>query len=203
MKYVELGPYRPKERVIWKEEGARSFTDIIKGNRYQLPFLLCVTYGLRRGEAMAIKWSDIDLDNMVIHIQRQYTIVNGKPQVCELKTPQSLRDLPLLPHIEQLIKATEQLGDYLLTETDGQPINPRSLDYEFKRIIREYNLPRVTLHSLRHFAATSLKNAGVTIKEAQEILGHSTPLTTMQYYQQSSIDDKRAALAKYAENMSF
>lgn len=204
LKYVELETYRPKKRVIWHRDDAKKFSEAIRENKYYFFFLMYITYGLRRGEAIAIKWSDIDFEKGVIHIQRQYTLVGGKPEVCDLKTSNSVRDLPILPHIEKLLKEmrSEEADGYVLVD-DEEPINPVSVNYEFDKIIKDSNLPKVTLHSLRHFAATSLKNAGVTIKEAQEILGHSTPLTTMQYYQHSSIEDKRNALTKYAENMSF
>lgn len=204
MKYVELETYRPKQRKIWDKNSAQIFSEVIKHNKYYFFFLMYITYGLRRGEAIGIKWSDIDFESGVIHIQRQCTIVKGEPKICRLKTFSSIRDLPILPHIRTLL---EELGktrnsEYVLS-FGGRPINPASVNYEFEQIIKKNSLPRVTLHSLRHFAATSLKNAGVTIKEAQEILGHSTPVTTMQYYQHSSIEDKRNALIKYAESMSF
>ncbi|MBQ8985492.1 site-specific integrase [Candidatus Saccharibacteria bacterium] len=203
-KYVKLETYHPKERKVWDESEAKRFLEAIKDNKYYPIFLMCMTYGLRRGEAIAIEWDDVDLETRVIHIRRQYTLVNGVPTICDLKTAGSVRDLPILPHIEKLLRqlAVGRDTGYLVS-VNGSPINPASVDYEFKQIKKKANLPEVTLHSLRHFAATSLKNAGVTVKEAQEILGHSSPVTTMLYYQHSSIEDKRTALCKYAEKMSF
>lgn len=204
MKYVELEPYVPKERKIWSEENAKIFLETVRDHKYYFFFIMYITYGLRRGEAIAIRWDDIDFSEGVIHIRRQYTLVGGLPTLCKLKTKGSVRDLPILPHIEKILEElrTTSQGDYVMS-LNGNPINPVSVNYEFEQIKKSTNLPDVTLHSLRHFAATSLKNAGVTIKEAQEILGHSTPVTTMQYYQHSSIEDKRTALTKYAENMCF
>ena len=85
----------------------------------------------------------------------------------------------------------------------GSPIKPSSVDYEFKKIKKQNNLPDVTLHSLRHYVATAFKDLDVSIKDAQKILGHSSPLTTMEHYQHSSTESKKAALEKYAQKMRF
>ena len=204
MKYVKLRTYHPKERKIWNEDEAKRFLEEIKNSKYYFFFLMYITYGLRRGEAIAVKWDDIDFKTGIIRIRRQYTPAGGKPTICDLKTAGSVRDLPILPHIEKLLRQLAVNGNtgYVVSHND-RPIEPSSVDYEFKQIKKKANLSEVTLHSLRHFAATSLKNTGATIKEAQEILGHSSPITTMQYYQHSSIEDKKTALTKYAECMSF
>lgn len=207
MKYVELDTYEPKERVVWSEEEGQIFLNAIKGHKYQLFFALYMTYGLRRGEAIPLTWGDIDFDSKTIRINKQYTYHGRNLVISPPKTKKSVRILPLLPHIESIltdIKGKQRPADSSLIISDnGELIKPTSIQYEFDRIIRQNHLTKVVLHSLRHFVATQLKNANVTIKDAQEILGHSSPLTTMQFYQHSSIESKTKALAKYAEKMQF
>ena len=204
MRYVELEQYVPKVRAIWSEEEAKKFATHAKENKYGLFFMLYMNYGLRRGEAIPLRWCDIQ--EGVIHIHRQYTLVGNKPTLCSLKTACSDRFLPILPNIQAMLDKLAECphtGDDLIISSNGNFINPMSVNWEFDKLKRELDLPEVTLHSLRHFAATGLKNAGATIKDAQMILGHSSPETTIKFYQHSSLDDKRRTLQKYAEIMEF
>lgn len=207
IKYVELDTYRPKERVVWSEEEGQVFLEAIRGHKYQLFFALYMTYGLRRGEAIPLTWGDIDFSDKTIQIDKQYTYHGEKLVLSLPKTDKSIRVLPLLPHIEDILvgikERQEPSKDSLIVSTNGELVKPSSIEYEFKRLIKQNHLTNVALHSLRHFVATQLKNANVTIKDAQEILGHSSPLTTMQFYQHSDMASKREALAKYAEKMQF
>lgn len=204
MRYVELEQYIPKTRDIWDEEEAKKFATHAKDNKYYLFFMLYMTYGLRRGEAIPLRWCDIQEDT--IHIHRQYTIVDNKPTLCSLKTACSDRFLPIVSNIQailnELAKSPHSDNDLLISD-NGDFIKPVSVNWEFDKLKKELGLSEVTLHSLRHFAATGLKNAGATIKDAQMILGHSSPETTIKFYQHSSLDDKRKALQKYAEKMQF
>lgn len=208
MRYVELESYVPKERAVWSEKEGHMFLEAAKGHKYYFFFLMYMTYGLRRGEAIPLTWDDIDLENKVIRINKQYTYHGRNLVVCPPKTKASIRELPILPHIE--IELRRLMGNQnlarssrLLVSNDGELVKPSSVEHEFKKIVKENNLPEVVLHSQRHFVATMLKEAGVTIKEAQMILGHSSPLTTMQFYQHSNIESKSKALTKYAEKMQF
>lgn len=207
VKYVELDTYRPKEQIVWSEEEGQTFLEAIKGHKYQLFFTLYMTYGLRRGEAIPITWGDIDFENKTICINKQYTYHGRQLVVVPPKTNKSVRILPLLPHIETILLnikgEQEPPGDSLIISVDGELVKPSSIEYEFERITKQNHLTKVVLHSLRHFVATQLKNANVTIKDVQEILGHSSPLTTMQFYQHSNIESKSKALKKYAEKMHF
>lgn len=207
MKYVELDTYEPEERVVWSEEEGQIFLNAIKGHKYQLFFALYMTYGLRRGEAIPLTWGNVDFKNKLIYIKKQYTYHGRNLVVCALKTKKSTRVLPLLPHIESMLKEIkgeqEPPKNSLIISDNGKLVKPSSINYEFNRLIEQNHLTKVVLHSLRHFVATQLKNANVTIKDAQEILGHSSPLTTMQVYQHCDTKSTREALKKYAEKMQF
>ena len=205
VKNVQLETYRPKKRAVWTKEDCDRFLQAIKGNKYELFFTMYVTYGLRRGEVIPITWDDIDFNQGIIHINKQFTIAGKQLILTTPKTESSIRDLPILPHINALLNEISANSDKhgLVISDNGEFINPRSINYEFSRIIKENDLPVVVLHSLRHFAATMFKQCNFTIKEAQEILGHKNALTTLQFYQHSSVEEKRDALQKYAKTMNF
>lgn len=206
MRYVVLEKHTPKARDVWSVDEANQFREAIKGEKYQFFYELYITYGLRRGEAIALKWSDIDLENELIHIEREAITKKGGPVISSLKTESSERDLPLVPHIVELLHNMESIqakpNDYILSD-NGELISPDSVSRRFRVITKNAGLPDVVLHSLRHFVATMLKNAGVSPSDAQKILGHSTPLTTMKYYQHSHIEDKRKAFIKFMEFTGF
>lgn len=204
MKYIQIPKHEPKVREIWDKENADKFMQAIKGERYRFFYEMYLTYGLRRGEAIALKWEDIDFNEKVIHIRRECINLKGGPIIDTLKTKTSKRDLPMLPHIEALLKSLPYNdAESFIISNDNEPINPDSVSRRFKVIIKNAGLPNVVLHSLRHFAATTLKEAGVNIKDTQEIMGHSTPITTLKYYQHAHMEAKREAMLKYMNYVGF
>ncbi len=206
VKYIELDHYAPKERVIWNKEQVQTFLNGTKNHPYELFFNLYAIYGLRRGEAIGLMWEDIDFEHKVIHIRRQYTYVGKRPSLCDLKTDSSKRDLPLLDDIEvilkKLSKAPENAKGFIIAENES-PIKPSKVNWEFKKITKQLGLPKVVLHSLRHYTATALKRAGVSVKDAQKILGHASIQTTLQNYQHADTEDMKEALLKTLGNTTF
>lgn len=206
MKYIELEKYIPKTRNIWSVEEMQVFRNAIKGESYRFFYEMYITYGLRRGEAIALKWKDVDFKNKIIHIEREAIVEKGGSVLSSLKTECSERDLPLVPPIVDLLdemKPTKKSDDDFILSKNGNLINPDSVSRRFKVISKNMGLPIVVLHSLRHFVATTLKNADVAPSDAQKILGHATPITTLKYYQHSNIDDKRRALEKAMKYANF
>ena len=159
-------------------------------------------YGLRRGEAIPLKWGDIDFEHKTIRIERQYSKNGQKLEVYSLKSESSHRILPLIPAIESYLKSlggNHTDDDYIVLNADGGLATPYQVDWQFQKIKRQLGCDDVCLHSLRGSAATMLKDLNVPIKDAQEILGHSTPVITMQYYQQTTIDNKRSAISSLSQ----
>ena len=206
MRHVKLESYTPEERKVWNLNEGRKFREIIEGEKYQFFYEMYITYGLRRGEAIALKWKDIDFKEKVIHIKREAIVDKGGPIISTLKTEDSERDLPLIPCIAKLLNNMRSINqkpdDYILSN-EGKLISPDSVSRRFRVIVRNAGLPDVVLHSLRHFVATTLKNAGVEPTDAQKILGHSTPATTMKFYQHSHMEDKRRAYDKFMDFTDF
>jgi len=157
-------------------------------------------YELRRGEAFGLHWKDIDFTENTIHIRQQVYLVGHEPKIGSLKTRASVRDLPLLPSIKQELRAEYERrlypdGDELLylTKKDN-PIDGRSFIKTFKDAARKVGLKEITLHEIRHSVATMLKEANVSAKDAQVILGHSSITTTLQIYTHSTETEKSNAL---------
>jgi integrase len=158
---------------------------------------LALATGIRKGEILALRWHDIDLQNATIYIHRtlsymaHYGFQEGEP-----KTAKSRRQISL-PHfvivsltrhhslqLEAILQADDMWEDHDLVFPNkrGGFIVPMTLANHFTRLLAEIGLPHIRFHDLRHSAATLLLSMGVPAKVVQEILGHSTFSTTMDRY---------------------
>jgi integrase len=159
--------------------------------------------GCRRGELLALRWSDVDLERGTLRITRsleRVTIRTPKRARYELrfkepKTKRSRRTIALPPFaIERLrhhrVEQAERFfsagrrpdGNTLLFERDGLPWNPNTFGLTFARIARDAKLPKVRLHDLRHSFASLLLAGGADLKTVSQALGHSTISVTADTY---------------------
>jgi len=173
---------------------------------------MLLSYGMRAGEITGLRWSDIDLINDIFVIRQQINRVKGKLRVSIVKTDASRRQLPLIPVVKQaMLERIQQnniqvlpfdpnraltLDDLVTTTELGTPVEPNNFRERcFYKRLEECGLPRITVHNLRHVAATLLKEAGIPVKDVQEILGHTDIKTTLKIYTHGSDNIKREALA--------
>ena len=171
------------------------------------PLHLCILitayYGLRRSEVLGLKWSSIDFERKSITINHKVTeqLVNGKyvPVVSDvMKNKTSCRTLPLIPAVEEeLLKqkekqqlyrklfkksySTEYL-DFVCTDQEGKLIRPNFVTEHFDWLLTKYGLKHIRFHDLRHSCASLMVMNGVSMKQVQEWLGHSTFSTTADIY---------------------
>ena len=157
--------------------------------------------GLRIGELCALKWEDIDLKKRVLSVRKtiqrvQVNDSNSKTRlmITEPKSERSKRDIPIPKGLYYMLKKQEALGKcYLLTGTD-RPIEPRTMQYRFAKILKNVGLPSVHFHSLRHAFATKAVALGFDIKTLSELLGHSSVELTLNKYVHSSFERKRSCM---------
>ena len=153
---------------------------------WRIPILISLLTGMRRGEVLALRWSDYDPAKHTIEVQRALSQYTGSISLKGTKTDRSR--LIMIP--EQLTAALNTLNnetvfnspeDYICHHPDGSLLHPCRFTRIFKLMAEKLNLP-ITLHGLRHSHATVLINAGVSIKVVSERLGHSNISTTMDIY---------------------
>lgn len=200
---VELPQWERQEREPWTSSELAAFLEVSKKDALFPVFMLIITYGLRRAEALGLQWEDVDEQQQRLHVRAQLQRIDGKLQLTRVKTSAGRRVLPLLPHVAQLLQAKRQpraTGYIFRTRTD-EPVDPRNLLRSFHRLARQADLPPSNLHYLRHAVATLLKNAGAPARDAQLILGHADVHTTLQLYQHADLDGQRAALSRVHESV--
>ena len=174
-----------------------------KGTHLEIPIFLGAFYGLRRSEALGLKWDAIDFQNDTITIRHTVTSCNidGKHvQIAQdtTKTKSSMRTLPLVPVFKaKLLEAREKQDecrrvcgrcydrrylDYVCVDEMGSLVSPHYLTSAFPKLLEKNNLRRIRYHDLRHSCASLLLANGVPMKQIQEWLGHSDFATTANVY---------------------
>jgi integrase len=178
-------------------------------SRYAPVFELLVNTGLRRGEALALTWSDIDFERKLIRVRGTLARVDGELTVTEPKTSKSKRAVHMSRTTEGILRAVRlsQKEDrlkagsawvqtpYVFTTEAGQPCDPRNALRALKVAARRAALPTgIGLHTLRHSAATVMIENGVPLKVVSEILGHFSVSITGDIYAHVSPDVSAQAM---------
>ncbi|GHU58715.1 transposase [Clostridia bacterium] len=168
-----------------------------------LGILIAMFTGMRLGELCALKWSDIDFSKHTIRInktvQRVREIGNKfkktKLIITSPKSETSIRDIPITDFLFEVLRKFRADGDFYVLNGKSNIPDPRTIQYQFKRILQNANLPSVKFHSLRHvFATKCVQTVGFDIKTLSEILGHTTVETTLRMYVHSSEERKRECM---------
>jgi integrase len=195
---VELPKWERGDIQPWTADEAKHFLKAAETDPLYPAFLLLVIYGLRRGEVLGVRWSDIDLRQGVLHVRQQVQRIGGDLQALPLKTKSGRRDLPLVPLLTRSLSAKPATDpdDFVFATSTGRPIEPRNFVRSFHRIREQHGLRRIRVHDVRHTAATMLKRLGIPARDAQLILGHSTVQITQEIYQHDDMDSRVDALSR-------
>lgn len=182
-------------------------------HKYETEIKLAIMLGLRRGEVLGIKEEDIDFDLHTLSIRRQVSIIKDSTTFKKgeayyglkcLKSVSSNRTLYISAEIEDLFRRKieynhcqkNKLKDkynnlgLVCCNSRGNVISPKALVDNFKRVLRECNLPNVRFHDIRHSYATLCIDMNVPIKVLSQALGHSSIAITDAVYA-DSINAKR------------
>jgi integrase len=158
---------------------------------------LIASTGMRRGEALGLRWSDLELEASTVTITQQLTVVNHELVVTAPKTAASLRTVALDDRTvaalrshrarraeERLLLGLGQASptDLVFAEPNGDPLHPEATSKRFDRRAKRYGLPHIGVHGLRHTWATLALQSGVHPRVVQERLGHSSIAVTLGIY---------------------
>jgi integrase len=154
---------------------------------YLPPALMMAISGMRRGEALALTWADIDFQRERVFVRATLNRIQGSLDVTAPKTSNSRRTLHMSLEMKNLllhVKAMRQsnASSFIFVGESGNPIEPRNLLRGFKAAAKRAGLPNATLHSLRHAAASQMLNSGVPLFTVSKTLGHSSVSVTGDIY---------------------
>lgn len=155
--------------------------------------------GLRLGEALALRWRDIDFEMRAFRIQRAWSYWGGFQ---DPKTPKSRRAVPLMDWLADNLrdyyhsKGHPDIDDLLFTHDGKKPLDPSDTLGGLKKTLKEAGLKEVDLKSFRHTFATFALSSGASIKALQNSLGHTTATMTLNTYSHLIKEDMTEPLAK-------
>lgn len=184
----EIQPFTPDE--------ARAFLAAMRGDRLEALYSVALTMGLRQGEALGLRWRDVDLGLGYLRVSKQLQRIDGKAQFVEPKTTRSRRTLAMPASIVKALKEhhgrqqTEKAeagenwteNGLVFATPLGKPIDPTGVSKQFHRHLARAGLPQRRFHDLRHSCATLLLVQGVSPRVVMDVLGHSQIALTMNTY---------------------
>jgi integrase len=184
------------DMVTWTAEQVRAFLHGVRDDRLGAAYLLLATTGMRRGEALGLRWSDVDLDAGRAAIRQTLIAVNHVPTLGTPKTAKGRRTVSLdaatvavlREHRKRQAAERLQMGEgwtdlgLIFSRVDGGLLHPERFSKSFADRARQLGLPKIRLHDLRHGWATMALAAGVHPKVVQERLGHANTGITLDVY---------------------
>ncbi|MGI5214874.1 tyrosine-type recombinase/integrase [Plantactinospora sp. CA-290183] len=207
---------RPSPVMVWTPQQAGEFLDYAEDHDRALypMFVLILHRGLRRGEAVGLPDTAVDLDTALIGISQQVATLGYTPVTKAVKSDAGNRNVSLDTFTLAALRGYHALRarwklachgpwpntGFFFVQPDGQPWHPDTVTYRFERLVRDCGLPPIRLHDLRHCAATFLKAAGADLKDVQELLGHSSITITGDTYTSviAELDVERAKAERAA-----
>lgn len=183
----EIRPFTPTE--------ARAFLQAVRGERFEALFSTVLAVGLRMGEALGLRWVDINVDSGTLSVNAALQRLNGKLQLVETKSARSRRLIALPDSITAALRAhrirqleealqlgyRNELGLVFVSPT-GTPLDARNIRRKFRVILQKAGLPQQRFHDLRHACASLLLAQNIHPRVVMEVLGHSQISLTMNTY---------------------
>ena len=219
---------RPKkDRYVgsfYDADEVNALFEAAKGSKLEFPILFGAFYGLRRSEAIGLKWDAIDFDQNTITIRHTVTScdLDGKRVLVAsdtTKTKSSMRTLPLVPFMrERLLTQKEEQQEnrrlcgrsyikeyleYVCVNEIGDLIKPHYVTESFPKLLKTNGMRQIRYHDLRHSCASLLLANGVPMKQIQEWLGHSDFSTTANIYAHLDYSSKLTSADAMLNGLGF
>lgn len=207
---VDPPKVEPRQIRVLSSSEAQRFLAAVQGDRLEALYRVALALGLRQGEALGLRWQDIDLDAGTLRVVMSAVRPGGGGKVimARPKTAKSQRTLPLAPSLitalrqhrvgqaEERLLAGSRWQDHGLVFPSkvGTPLHATNVVHAFHALLEEAGLPRLRFHDLRHSCAPLLAAQGVPARVAMEILGHSNIQTTLNLYTHVLDESKRHAV---------
>ena len=191
LKNVVLPKIEKKQTERISDTEQKRLIDYLKANMSLTAFgiLLSLCMGLRIGELCGLKWSDVDFQQKILHIRRtvqRITSTNGnrktKVVISTPKSATSFRDIAIPDFLMTYFRMFRNEADFFILSGDDKPVEPRTMQYRYKKILQSAEIEAHNFHKLRHTFATNCAEKGFDTKTLSMILGHSTVNLTLNRY---------------------
>lgn len=201
------------ELAVWTGEQMRAFLAVSADDRLAPMWRLLLTTGMRRGELLGLRWTDVDFASGRLTIRQTRGMVESRVEAGTPKTRAGSRTIAVDPVTVAALKAWKRqqaverlamgagwqdLDGLIVLEPDGTAVHPQVLSRRFKAAARRVGLPVIRLHDTRHSYATAALAAGVPVKVLSQRLGHSDVGVTLRIYAHVMPGDDEAAAVQAA-----
>jgi integrase len=176
-----------------------------------LGIYISLSTGLRIGEICALKWSDINVTDGILTVNRtieRIYIIEGEKKHTELvintpKTKNSCREIPMNKELLGMLKPLKKVvnDDYYILTNDKRPTEPRTYRNYYKRLMEKLDIPKLKYHGLRHSFATRCIEVGCDYKTVSVLLGHSNISTTLNLYVHPNMEQKKRCIDKVFKSL--
>lgn len=176
-----------------------------------LGIYISLSTGLRIGEICALKWSDINVTDGILTVNRtieRIYIIEGEKKHTELvintpKTKNSCREIPMNKELLGMLKPLKKVvnDDYYILTNDERPTEPRTYRNYYKRLMEKLDIPKLKYHGLRHSFATRCIEVGCDYKTVSVLLGHSNISTTLNLYVHPNMEQKKRCIDKVFKSL--
>ncbi len=174
------------EMALLDAEQITALLAAARGTSLYLPILLAATTGMRRGEILALRWSDVDLEGGTLSVARSLEQTRDALRFKEPKSGKPRRVVMpalLITELKRHREETGRVAGLVICKPDGSPYRPNTITHPFWVLRRKLGLPQgVTFHSLRHSVASLLLRDGTPILDVTGLLGHADPGFTLRVY---------------------
>ena len=191
LKNVVLPKAERKQVEKISDTEQKKLVSYLKANMSLTAFgiLLSLFMGLRIGELCGLKWEDIDFRNKILHIRRtvqRISSANGnrktKIVISAPKSATSFRDIAIPDALMKYFEMFRSEADYFILSGTDKPVEPRTMQYRYKKILRTADVEKHNYHKLRHTFATNSAEKGFNVKALSAVLGHSSVTLTLNRY---------------------
>lgn len=207
----EIGKQSRKKQALTLGQ-QKEFCKVAIGNTYEYQYRFLLQTGLRTGEMVGLRWSDVDLENRLLTINRsmEYRHSTGEWRIGEPKSKSGYRTIPLTEEAVEILKLQKQKNrtfkvipmewaDIVFLCKKGTPVKNSTYDTMLFKLCDKAGIDRFSMHVLRHTFATRCIEAGMKPKTLQTILGHSNIGITMNLYVHTTEEQKHKEIDLVAD----
>ena len=204
---------QPKELEVLSVANHKKILNYVQHNFtfMSLGIYISLSTGLRIGEICALKWSDINVADGKITVQRtieRIYMVEGEKKHTQLvintpKTVNSCREIPISKELLAMVKPMKKVvnADFYVLTNEDKPTEPRTYRNYYNRLMEKLDIPKLKYHGLRHSFATRCIEAGCDYKTVSVLLGHSNISTTLNLYVHPNMEQKKRCINKMLKSL--
>lgn len=170
------------EMTVWTAAELTTFLEKVRDHSLYPLWLTLAMTGLRRGEALGLRWSDVDLETRQLRVRQTVLQAGGQVIIGRPKTTRGRRVVVIDRGTADVLAGMPRFGELIFCHPDGRNLHPGEVTRTFLTLVDASGLPRIRLHDLRHTHATLALQAGVHPKIVSERLGHSSIAFTLEVY---------------------